>query len=121
MEKVKYKCGFCGEEVTADQMDRNQQDIPAYCPFCEKVAWKDKDQYAVLVAEEKGIYEYDRNGDWLEYWSYFSGEGYRFIQYDMLTGNEFRDGFIPIPAADTFVDGRPIPKFLRGHYNYNCG
>lgn len=121
MQKVKYKCGFCGEEVTADQMDRNQQDIPAYCPFCEKVAWKDKDQYAVLVAEEKGIYEYDRNGDWLEYWSYFGGEGYRFIQYDMLTGNEFRDGFIPIPAADTFVDGRPIPKFLRGHYNYNCG
>lgn len=117
MPAVKYKCKFCGREFEAKDMDVNQSDIPAYCPHCGKVMWDDMNQYAILVAEHLGIYEFDVNGDWIEYWSFFSGEGFVFVQYDMVTGREFRDGFIPI----TFGTERPMPKFLGHHYNYRCG
>lgn len=73
-------------------------------------------------AEQIGVYEYKVNGKFMEYWSFFSGEGFRFIQFNLLTGEERREGFIPWRRED----GIPVPAFLKSAsgttlYNYNVG
>lgn len=77
---------------------------------------------ALIYAEKIGICEYVVNEDWIEYWSFFPGEGFRFVQRNLITGEENRDGLIPWDKNC----GRPRPKFLineRGWtiYNYICG
>ena len=116
------KCKFCGAEVDFAEMILDEHDAPKYCPHCERSAWEDMTHPALLYAEAKGVYEYKVNGEWVEYWSFFSGEGFRFVQHNLITGEEFRDGFIPW----TMHDGKPLPRFLYGEnggalYNYNCG
>jgi len=83
----------------------------------------ENERLALFHAEKIGVYEYKLNGDWMEYWSYFPGEGFRFIQYNVQDGMEYRDGFIP---WDLQRDRRPIPAFLISEhggtlYNYNIG
>lgn len=86
------------------------------------------EQKALLYCEDKGISEYLVNGEWLEYWSFFPGEGFRFIRRNLDTNEEVRDGFIPWDKRD----GRPVPAFLKEvdannealwwcKYNYNIG
>ena len=78
---------------------------------------------ALFHAEKIGITEYVLNDDWMEYWSFFPGEGFRFIRYNVQDGTEYRDGFIPWNGKN---DNRPVPAFLKTEdgatlYNYNCG
>ena len=126
--EIKFKCEFCGNESTAFDMDMDERDIPAYCPHCGKRQWKDREEYGRLVAEHIGVYEFVVNGNWLEYWSFYPGEGFRFVQFDLTTGEENRDGFIPWKKED----GIPVPSFLKEvdannealwwcKYNYNIG
>lgn len=83
---------------------------------------------ALCYAEQIGVIEYSVNGKWIEYWSFFPGEGFRFIQRNLDTGEENREGFIPW----TLESGRPLPEFLKEtdpnndavwwcRYNYNVG
>lgn len=118
---MKCKCKFCGRESDSDELILNEHDVPTYCPHCERSAW-DMSRPALIYAERYGIYEYKVNGMWIEYWSFFSGEGFRFIRHHLLTGEENRDVLIPWTAQDDM----PVPAFLRSEnggclYNYNVG
>ncbi len=115
------KCKYCGRESDAAELDFDQHDRPAYCPECTRNCW-DMTHPALVYAEHHGIYEYEVNGLWIEYWSFFNGEGFRFIRHHLITGEENRDVLIPW----TSQDGYPVPKFLMSEnggcrYNYNCG
>lgn len=71
---------------------------------------------ALHYAEEIGVYEYQVNGKYMEYWSFYGSEGWYFVRYDLEQGKEvFRGANIP------FVDNL-IPMFLRNgdalKYNY---
>ena len=118
---MKCKCKFCGRVSDAEELELNEQDIPTYCPECERSAW-DMSEPALQYAENRGIYEYKVNGMWIEYWSFFSGEGFRFIRRHLLTGDENRDVLIPWDRQC----GYPVPAFLKSKtggclYNYNVG
>lgn len=116
------KCKYCGQESDSEELVLNEHDAPTYCPHCDRSAWENLDHPALIYAERHGIYEYRVNGFWIEYWSFFPGEGFRFIQHHLITGEENRDALIP---WDNMCD-RPVPAFLKSEnggclYNYNCG
>lgn len=124
---MKRKCQFCGTEVeiTEDMLGDSKID----CPECGHYICAEIEAQAILYAEKTGVSEYEVNEDgWFEYWSFFPGEGFRFVQHNLNTGEERRDGFIPWQKDD----GIPVPSFLREFdpnndalwwckYNYNIG
>jgi hypothetical protein len=77
---------------------------------------------ALKYAETVGIYEYELNGRFMEYWSFYGqGEGWMFVRYDLGQRREaFRGANIP-------WDGETqIPRFLltpdkATKYNYMVG
>lgn len=80
---------------------------------------------ALCHAEEIGVSEYKVNGDWMEYWSLFPGEGFYFIRWNTEDGEEIRRLAIPAEDQDRY-GGMPIPAFLIGEhggtlYNYGIG
>jgi len=118
---MKAKCLWCGAEVDVEKMDLDEHDSHAYCPHCERSAW-DASKIAQMYAEKNGIYEYKSNGLWIEYWSFFTGEGFRFIRHNLVTDEENRDVLIQWEPTGHY----PVPAFLKGPnggalYNYNCG
>jgi len=123
---MKRKCQNCGAEIeiTEDMLGESKID----CPECGHYICAEIEAQAVLYAEKTGITEYEVNDDgWFEYWSFFPGEGFRFIQHNLNDGEEHRDGFIPWKKED----GIPVPSFLKEYngkqrmwwtkYNYNVG
>ena len=83
------------------------------------VCWE---QLALRYAESIGVYEYEVNGKYMEYWSFYGrGEGWYFVRYDLEAGKEvFRGANIP------WDDAAGIPRFLRTEsgatkYNYMEG
>lgn len=124
---MKRKCQFCGAEIEITEEMLGESKID--CPECGHYICAEIEAQALLYAEKIGIYEYSVNEDgWLEYWSFFPGEGFRFIQHNLNTGEEHRDGFIPWDKNSEI----PIPMFLREwnpegplnwrtHYNYGVG
>ena len=71
-------------------------------------------------AEEIGVYEYQVNGKYMEYWSFFGVlEGWYFIRYDLEAKKEvFRGANIP------WDEDARIPMFLMSggvRYNYMTG
>lgn len=70
--------------------------------FEEAKKWE---HLALRYAESIGVYEYEVNDHFIEYWSFFGNEGWYFIRYDLEAGKEvFRGANIP-------WDGL-IPRFL---------
>jgi len=124
---MKRKCQNCGTEVEITDEMLGESKIE--CPECGHYICAEIEAQAVLHAEKIGVYEYEINEDgWMEYWSFFPGEGFRFIQHNLNTGEERRDGFIPWRKED----GLPVPSFLKEFqdgnpavwwtkYNYNVG
>lgn len=99
------------------------------CEAYRKVLWesdalkKEYDELALKRAEEIGVIEYAVNGNLMEYWSFFEGEGWYFIRYDLDAKMEVFRG-ANIPFHKTFP--KPIPAFLMSKnggclYNYNVG
>ena len=84
--------------------------------FEEAKKWENQ---ALRYAESIGIYEYEVNDHFIEYWSFFGNEGWYFIRHDLEAGKEvFRGANIP-------WDGL-IPRFLLTEdgatkYNYMEG
>ena len=118
---MKAKCKFCGAEVEIEEMDLDEHDSPTYCPHCERRAW-DASKIALIYAENIGVSEYKVNGLWIEYWSFFPGEGFRFIRHNLASGEENRDVLIPWEPTGVY----PVPAFLKGEhggtlYNYCIG
>ena len=80
---------------------------------------KDWEHIALVYAESIGIYEYEINDHFMEYWSFYGNEGWYFIKYDLEDGKEvFRGANIPWEGL--------IPKFLLTEsgstkYNYLVG
>jgi hypothetical protein len=76
---------------------------------------------ALRYAETVGIIEYQVNGNLMEYWSFFSGEGWYFIRRDLDKEEDvFRGAHIP------FIPEMGVPSFLKTNggatlYNYNIG
>lgn len=77
---------------------------------------------AQKYAEERGIIEYDVNGMFMEYWSFYGqSEGWYFVRYDLAHKKEvFRGANIPWTGMTS------IPKFLLTEsgatkYNYMTG
>lgn len=118
---MKRKCQNCGAvvEITEGLLGDSKID----CPECGHYIMAEIEAQALLHAENVGIYEYAVNDDGImEYWSFFPGEGFRFIQHNLNTGEEQREGFIPWQRED----GLPVPMFLKSEnggclYNYNVG
>ena len=123
---MKRRCQRCGAEVeiSEDMLGESRID----CPECGHYICAEIEAQAVLYAEKTGIIEYEVNDDgWFEYWSFFPGEGFRFVQHNLNDGEEHRDGFIPWQKED----GIPVPSFLKEYngkrkmwwtkYNYNVG
>lgn len=87
-------------------------------PVAKVESYADK---ALRYAETVGIIEYQVNGNLMEYWSFFGGEGWYFIRRDLDQGKDvFRGAHIP------FVPEMGIPSFLKTDngallYNYNIG
>ena len=72
---------------------------------------------ALRHAEKIGVYEYQVNGCYMEYWSLFD-EGYYFFRTDLNTLE--REEVCHLPWAKE--DGYPIPAFLKtpeGYLKYN--
>lgn len=60
---------------------------------------------ALMYAESIGIYEYEVNDHFIEYWSFFGNEGWYFIRHDLESGKDvFRGANIPWEGL--------IPRFL---------
>ena len=84
--------------------------------FEEAKKWEN---LALRYAESIGVYEYEVNDHFMEYWSFYGNEGWYFIRYDLEAGKEvFRGANIP-------WDGL-IPRFLLTEsgatkYNYLVG
>ena len=126
---MKCYCKRCGRELEVDKLNIDDESPSANCPDCGSFVMTETEHEAILYAEKTGVYEYDVNEDgWFEYWSFFPGEGFRFVQYNLWTGEEHRDGFIPWKKEDDI----PVPMFLKEmdpknpgswatKYNYNCG
>ena len=122
---MKKTCNFCGAEIDLHEVVPDMSHVD--CPKCGSYLMAEIEHQAICYAEKIGVYEYDVNEDgWMEYWSFFPGEGFRFVQHNLNDGEEKRDGFIP------WDKGMPIPMFLREfnpdgplmwktHYNYNVG
>lgn len=120
------KCKHCGGEFKLEDIDPNMSRVA--CPLCGEYLMAEIEHQAICYAEKIGVYEYEINEDgWFEYWSFFPGEGFRFVQHNLNTGEERRDGFIPWNKDD----GIPVPMFLQEpipntmswatKYNYNVG
>ena len=78
------------------------------------------EQKAVERAEKIGVYEFEVNGKYMEYWSFFGSEGWYFVRHDLDQGRDvFRGANIP---WDTTMG---VPAFLLDedgtHYNYMTG
>ena len=75
---------------------------------------------ALARAEKIGVYEYEVNGKYMEYWSFYGSEGWYFVRFDLDEDKEvFRGANIP-------WDGKTIPAFLKTEsgntkYNYITG
>lgn len=69
-------------------------------------------------AEAIGVTEYNVNGRFMEYWSFYGGLGWYFVRHDLDKGEDvFRGANIP------FGEDSPIPAFLltkTGATLYNC-
>lgn len=83
---------------------------------------RDWQREALVHAKTIGVYEYEVNGKYMEYWSFYGqGEGWYFVRYDLEAGKEaFRGANIP------WDDTAGIPAFLRTEdgatrYNYMEG
>lgn len=60
---------------------------------------------ALKYAESIGVYEYEVNDHFMEYWSFYGNEGWYFIRYDLEACKEvFRGANIPWEGL--------IPRFL---------
>lgn len=88
------------------------------------VLTEEKKTYAAKAlkrAEAIGVYEYNVNGRFMEYWSFFGSEGWYFVRHDLDKGEDvFRGANIP------FGEDSPIPAFLLTKtgatlYNYMVG
>ena len=124
---MKRKCQNCGCDVEIAEEMFGESKID--CPKCGQYICAEIEAQALLYAENTGITEYEVNEDgWFEYWSFFPGEGFRFVQHNLNTGEECRDGFIPWQREC----GIPVPSFLKEFdpnndalwwckYNYNVG
>lgn len=122
------KCNNCGRELKITDLIIEPDNPIAKCP-CGEPVMTEIEHKAICHAEKIGVYEYAVNDDgWFEYWSFFPGEGFRFIQHNLNDGEERRDGFIPWNKED----GIPVPMFLKEYdqnntdiwwckYNYNVG
>lgn len=117
---MKKICIHCGAEIELTDVEPEMSHVK--CPHCGGYLMSEIEHQALCYAEKIGVYEYAVNEDgWMEYWSYFSGEGYRFIRHNLNDGEERRDVLIP--------DDLPTPMFLKEFkngrwvtfYNYNCG
>ena len=83
----------------------------------------DYEKKALCHAENIGVYEYKVNGKYMEYWSFYDGEGWYFVRIDL---DEMREVFrgANIPWNGDKVNG--IPAFLKTEtgatlYNYMIG
>ena len=82
---------------------------------------EDYKQKALCYAEKHGIYEYDVNGKYMEYWSMYD-EGFYFWRVNLDTNGRslvchlewHKEDGIPIPAFLTTEDGAT-------KYNYFVG
>lgn len=79
-----------------------------------------REKQALIYAEQIGIYEYEVNGDWMEWFSFYHGEGWYFVRRNLLDGDERRE------LAIEWSELLPVPKFLKTEsgatkYNYNVG
>ena len=115
-------CKFCGKTFDVEQLDSDEFDAPRWCPECGKDDWKDMSEEALRYAESIGVYEYEVQGQYMEYWSFFTGEGFRFIRRNLITDEEDRETLIPWTPDCCW----PTPRFLRTEYgatryNYNVG
>jgi len=78
------------------------------------------EEKALKYAEKIGVYEYNVNKRFMEYWSFYGSEGWYFVVYDLDKEKEvFRGANIP------FRDG-VVPRFLltddgATKYNYMTG
>ena len=118
---MNYTCKKCGAVIDLGEVEPDMSHVE--CPHCGGYLMAEIEHQALIYAEKIGVYQYNVNTDgWFEYWSFFPGEGFRFIQHNLNDGEERRDGFIPW----TNDDGIPVPMFLIGEhggtlYNYNVG
>ena len=119
---MKVTCGYCGQTFDANDLSLDEHDEPRWCPNCDHDCWIDMNDEALKYAESIGIYEYEVQRQYIEYWSFFKGEGFRFVRRNLISGVEDRGTLIPWTMADPY----PVPKFLRTEggatlYNYNVG
>ena len=78
-------------------------------------------QKALCYAEKHGIYEYDVNGKYMEYWSMYD-EGFYFFRVNLDTDGRLlvchlewhKEDEIPIPAFLTTEDGATRYNYLVG-------
>ena len=131
IEYAHYKSviSMYGKELLEWFMGLRQMELSEACEAYEKVLWdsgvlaKDYGEKALRRADEKGIIEYTVNGNLMEYWSFYDGEGWYFVRYDLDREEEvFRGANIPFRPSLKI----PIPAFLRAPsggllYNYNIG
>lgn len=80
----------------------------------------DYEHKALVHAESIGVYEYEVNGKYMEYWSFFGSEGWYFVRHDLDDEVDvFRGANIPWDAEIG------IPVFFQGKhgtkYNYMVG
>ena len=55
MEEYKeYKCPWCGQEQTEEEMDFDEHDIPRYCFMCGKTIIEVESEEEVRNAYQKG-------------------------------------------------------------------
>ena len=82
---------------------------------------EDYKQKALCYAEKHGIYEYDVNGKYMEYWSMYD-EGFYFFRVNIDTEDRrleaiiswHKEDEIPIPAFLTTEDGATRYNYLVG-------
>ena len=112
-EELANADGLVSDEDARDWSEGTTFNAEDFSPEDPGEEWSRK---ALSRAEEIGVVEYDVNGRYMEYWSFFGSEGWYFVRHDLAKDEEvFRGANIP-------WDGETIPAFLkspRGGLKYN--
>lgn len=118
------------EELVSDEELEDQYRCTEFVPedfqlqgsYSNRPQSKNWHKEALEYAEDVGIYEYNVNGKYIEYWSFFGrSEGWYFVRYDLEKQETlFRGAHIP------WDENARIPKFLLqpngcAKYNYKVG
>lgn len=117
LEGISSPYDYVSKEV-ADTFETLVKDLGLKTTTEEELVRDNYDNMALARATEVGVYVYEVNGKYLEYWSYFGTEGFYFVRHDLDSGKDvLRKQCIP--------DGM-VPKFLcdeklQPKYNYMKG